>query len=154
MVPELIDLLRKTMKGTVVAADALNTQKVTAAAVIDKKADYVPAVKDNQPEPSRAVSLFPDNLADTAAPMWSSTEKGHGCIEVRSCRQSEDVKWIPAFREWKRLKSMCVVQRTSTKLTTGEMTTARRYFISSLPPGPQETARCVREHRDVENSCR
>ena len=51
------------------------------------------------------------------------------------------------------LKSICVVQRTSTKLTTGKTTTSRRYFISSLPLGPQEIARCVREHWDVENSC-
>ncbi len=43
--------------------------------------------------------------------------------------------------------------RTSTKLTIGETTMARRYFISSLPLEPQEIARCVREHWDVENSC-
>lgn len=134
-------------------ADAFNTQKATAAAIIAKGADYVLAVKDNQPELSKAVSLFLDHFADTAAPMWSSTEKGHGRLEVRSCWQSEDVKWIPTFKEWKGLKSICVVQRTSTRLTTGETTTSRRYFISSLPLGPQEIARCVREHWDVENSC-
>lgn len=86
--------------------------------------------------------------------MWSSTKKGHGRLEVRSCRQSEDVKWIPVFREWKGLISICVVQRTSMKLTTGETKTALRYFfISSLPLGPQKIARCVREHWDVETPC-
>ena len=152
-VPELLDLLGATLKGTVVTAGAFNTQKATAAAIIAKGADYVLAVKDNQPELSKAVSFFLDHFADTAAPMWSSTEKGHGRLEVRSCWQSEDVKWILTFKEWKGLKSICVVQRTSTKLTTGETTTSRRYFISSLPLGPQEIARCVREHWDVENSC-
>ena len=93
-VPELLDLLGATLKGTVVTAGAFNTQKATAAAIIAKGADYVLAVKDNQPELSKAVSFFLDHFADTAAPMWSSTEKGHGRLEVRSCWQSEDVKQI------------------------------------------------------------
>ena len=116
-VPELLDLLGATLKGTVVTAGAFNTQKATAAAIIAKGADYVLAVKDNQPELSKAVSFFLDHFADTAAPMWSSTEKGHGRLEVRSCWQSEDVKWIPAFREWKGLKSICVahVHRRSSR---------------------------------------
>ncbi len=74
-VSELPDLPGTTLKGTVVTADALNTQKATAA-IIAKGADYVLAVKDNQPELSRAFSLFPDNPADTATPMWRSTKKG------------------------------------------------------------------------------
>lgn len=76
-VPELLELLGTTLKGTVVTVGALSTQKATAAAIIAKKADYVLAIKDNQPELSRSVRLFPDNLADTAAPMWSSTERRH-----------------------------------------------------------------------------
>lgn len=62
-------------------ADAFNTQKATAAAIIAKGADYVLAVKDNQPELNKAVSLFLDHFADTAAPMWSSTEKGTGVLK-------------------------------------------------------------------------
>ena len=73
-VPELPDLLGTTLKRTVVTADAFNTQKA-AAAIIAQGAAYVLAVKDNQPELSKAVSLFLDHFADTAAPMWSSTEK-------------------------------------------------------------------------------
>jgi len=44
-VSELIDLLGTTLKGTVVTADALNTQKATAAAIIAEGADYVLTVK-------------------------------------------------------------------------------------------------------------
>ena len=44
-------------------ADAPDTQKATAAVIIAKGADYVLAVKDNQPELSRAVILFLDNLS-------------------------------------------------------------------------------------------
>lgn len=49
----------------------------------------------------------------------------------------------------KNLRSAAYIE----KFTTGETTTARRYFISSLPLGPQEIARYVRERWDVENSC-
>ena len=58
-IPSLKDLLKDLdLSGTLVSADALHTQKATAAHVVEeKKADYLLVVKDNQP------TLF-DTLAE------------------------------------------------------------------------------------------
>lgn len=45
--PQLMDML--DLKGTIVTADAMNTQKTTAKKAIDSGADYVLPVKGNQP---------------------------------------------------------------------------------------------------------
>lgn len=42
---------------------------------------------------------------------------------------------MSAFREWKGLKSICVVQRMSTKLTTGETTVAPAVFHKQSASG-------------------
>jgi hypothetical protein len=44
--PELLDML--TIEGAIVTIDAMGTQKAIAAKIIEKKADYVLAVKENQ----------------------------------------------------------------------------------------------------------
>ena len=58
-IPALKDLLEELdLRGALVSADAINTQKSTAAHIVeDKKADYLLVVKGNQPK------LF-DKLAD------------------------------------------------------------------------------------------
>ena len=45
--PQLMDAL--DLKGTIITADAMNTQKATAKKAIEKEADYVLPVKGNQP---------------------------------------------------------------------------------------------------------
>jgi predicted transposase YbfD/YdcC len=45
--PQLMDML--DLKGTIITADAMNTQKATAKKAVDNGADYVLPVKGNQP---------------------------------------------------------------------------------------------------------
>ena len=53
--PQLMDMLE--LKGTIMTADAMNTQKATAKKAIDNKADYVLPVKGNQPTLLRDIEL-------------------------------------------------------------------------------------------------
>lgn len=46
-VPELLDLI--DIEGTIVTADAMSCQKKIVSKIIEKKADYTIAVKENQP---------------------------------------------------------------------------------------------------------
>ena len=48
-VPKLLDML--DIAGNVVTADAISTQTAIAEKIVDKEADYVLSVKDNQPQP-------------------------------------------------------------------------------------------------------
>ncbi|GAB2604107.1 hypothetical protein GCM10026986_33880 [Nitrincola alkalisediminis] len=56
-IPELLKLLE--IRGCLVTLDAMGCQRAIAKAIIDKKADYLLAVKGNQPrleKPSKSIS--------------------------------------------------------------------------------------------------
>jgi predicted transposase YbfD/YdcC len=87
-IPELLAVL--AIAGCVVTIDAMGCQREIAAAIVEKGADYVLALKDNQP------SLFEDvqwlfeqaesvQFQDTEHDVACSVDKGHGRLEIRRC---------------------------------------------------------------------
>ena len=52
-IPQLLELLE--LRGCIVTLDAMGCQRDIAQAIQDKKADYVLAVKDNQPSLHEAI---------------------------------------------------------------------------------------------------
>ncbi len=60
-VPQLMDLL--DLQGCVVTADALNCQKAVAQKAVEKKADYVLAVKGNHPAMHDEIKRYMDAFA-------------------------------------------------------------------------------------------
>jgi predicted transposase YbfD/YdcC len=58
--PQLMDML--DLKGTIITADAMNTQKATAKKAIDSGVDYVLPVKGNQPTLLKDIQLAFDGL--------------------------------------------------------------------------------------------
>src|SRR5258707_15690086 len=52
-IPELLQLV--DIQGTIITIDAMGTQKAIAATIIDRKADYVLALKGNQETLQQAV---------------------------------------------------------------------------------------------------
>jgi len=153
-VPELIRLLGKTLAGTIITADALNTQRATAATIIENQADYILAVKENQPGLFQELQLYLDAIANREEPGFTSLDKGHGRLESRRCWQTDKIKDCPSCGDkWVGLKSICIVDRESEDLVTHKISKTRRYFISSLPLNPKLIAESVREHWSIENSC-
>jgi len=146
--PELMDTL--DLKGCVVTADALNTQKAIAAKSVEKGADYVLALKGNHPLTYAEVSAYMDDLSRRAPPGFEETDKGHGRVETRRCWQSDDVGWFADRGEWKGLRSFALVE--STRAAKDAAKTTRRYYISSLARDERKAAKCVREHWHVENA--
>jgi predicted transposase YbfD/YdcC len=63
--PQLMDAL--DLKGTIITADAMNTQKTTAKKAIDKEADYILPVKGNQPTLLEDIRLAFKGLDDELA---------------------------------------------------------------------------------------
>lgn len=82
-VPQLMDML--DLKGCVVTADALNCQKAVAAKAIEKKADYLLALKANLQVLFDEVSAYMDDLSGQSPPGFEQVEKDHGRIETRRC---------------------------------------------------------------------
>ena len=85
-IPELLDLL--ALKGCIVTSDALGCQRTIARQIVEQGADYVLALKGNQPRLEQAVAHFfvtgPEAEAHrTGSDSYEQTEQGHGRVETR-----------------------------------------------------------------------
>lgn len=151
-IPELLATL--ALEGCIVTIDAMGTQPSIAQAIRDRQADYVLAVKQNQPRLYEAIddfyTLFKASPADkTPHHASEDVDKGHGRVEVRRCFVFETLECLPTPERWPDLKSFAVVE--STRDVGGKLTHERRYYISSLSPNAPLLARAVRQHWGIEN---
>jgi predicted transposase YbfD/YdcC len=147
-IPELLDQLN--VKGHIITTDAMGTQTEIVKKIRKKRADYVLAVKGNQPSLHEDVKLyFSDEGLLSKCAYKNTTEKARGGIEKREYWQTEDIEWMAQKNDWAGLKSIAMTRNTITK--GGETSVDTRYFISSLPLGVDEVARAIRGHWMVES---
>lgn len=86
-IPKLLDML--AIEGAIVTIDAMGCQREIAKKIIDKKADYVLALKGNQGSLREDVELFvaeqKDNgFRDTTITRHHTVDGDHGRIETRT----------------------------------------------------------------------
>ncbi len=144
-VPELLDSLN--ISGSIVTADAMSCQKKIVRKVQESEADYVIALKENQPGLLENISLYFDSFSDEL-PVLITREKGHGRIEKREYRLLKDLSWLPEAKDW---AGLCSVGMVTSTVTKGETTsTQTRYYISSLN-NIDQFAYAVRKHWSIEN---
>ena len=152
VIPKLIEIL--DLEGCIITSDALNTQKTTAEAVLNAKADYVLPVKGNHKDLLEDVKLLFEEAEDKEykgfdADQFETSEKDHGRIEHRmySVLDAED---LPVVDEWPNMKSIgkVVRRRTLKDRSTFEVC----YFITSLEIEAKLFAHAVRGHWGVENN--
>jgi predicted transposase YbfD/YdcC len=141
---ELLGLV--DLKGAVVTADALHCRPDTAADIIDKEADYVLAIKGNNPTLLQAAeSAFEETprhpYAETAA-------MAHGRREKRRAMVVEDMTLAQRLG----FKGLCALGRIASQRTVaGNREEAVRYYALSRPLEPAALLRIVRAHWDIEN---
>lgn len=111
-IPELLSTL--ALEGCIVTIDAMGTQANIAQAIRDRGADYVLAVKDNQPHLADSIRDFftqfqavPERTPHTAAEIL---EKDHGRIEVRRCFAFDQFDCLAKPEQWADLKSFAVIE--------------------------------------------
>ncbi len=153
-IPELLRLV--DIQGAIITIDALGTQKAIAAQIIDRKADYVLALKGNQETLHQAVTGYldqqmKDDFAQAKARRLLLEEHGHGREEIRSYIQMPVPPDLADLALWKGLQTIGVV--TAQCRRDGKETIETRYYISSLGMGVKRFARAVRSHWAIENSC-
>jgi predicted transposase YbfD/YdcC len=152
-VPELLDLLE--IAGCIVTTDAINCQKKTAQKVIEKDADYVLAVKENQEGLYTAIQDLFEFAAEqdfVDCDYHRTIEKDHGRIETRECwtTSAPDYLWyLPNLDKWAGLRSIVMVR--SVRRTAKATTVQYRYFISSLESDAKLILHAVRTHWEIEN---
>lgn len=149
-IPELLDMLN--LKGTIVTIDAMGTQKEIARSIVDKKADYVLALKGNQTSLHEDAALFfADPVLAESCAQTQETDAGHGRVEERSCRSAE-AKWLAERHpNWKGLRSIAAVTARRIDKKTGGESRETRYYITSLDPDPKAILAATRAHWGIES---
>lgn len=145
-VPELIDML--DVENSIITADAMSCQKKITEKIIDGKADYVIALKENQPKLYEEVMNYFENKKYSDVNLIETNDTNHGRVECRIYSLETDISWLNVD-EWKGLKSVGFAKSIVTE--NGETHEFTRYFISSLTL-PEEFSNAVRKHWSIENN--
>ena len=157
-IPELLKILDIT--GCLITTDAMGCQSDIAADIVNRKGDYLLAVKGNQGLLYRDIkACFARLTSDPSLQQFhmsnTSENSGHGRLEKRVCDVLSGEYVINQLRHknnWVGLHTIVRVTATRTSRKTGEVTDASRYYICSLDnPSAERVQRAVREHWGVEN---
>lgn len=152
-IPKLLDLL--AIEGAIVTIDAMGCQRDIAAKIIDKKADYVLALKGNQGSLREDVEVFvaeqtANGFQDTTISRDETVDGDHGRIETRKTTVIHDVAWLQERHDWPGLKSIVMVESTRENGNTIE--TETRFYITSLVLIATLVGPIIRSHWAIENS--
>ncbi|MBX7243792.1 MAG: ISAs1 family transposase [Bacteroidia bacterium] len=146
-IPKLLDLL--CIQGCTITIDAMGCQKEIAKAIVEKEANYVLAVKQNQKNLHEQImrSFHSEKAGDS----FTTTEKNHGRIEVRTCEVITDLKWIEEKMDWANLNSIVKVTASRTIVSENKQSEEVRYFICNQAFSAQKMLHAVRSHWGIEN---
>lgn len=152
-IPKLLDML--AIEGAVVTIDAMGCQRAIAQKIIDKKADYILALKGNQGSLRQDVELFASeqkvrDFKDALVSRHESVDGDHGRIETRAVTVIHDIGWLRERHQWPGLASLVMVE--STRETGHKVEHETRFYITSLTLLAVHVAAFVRAHWAVENS--
>jgi predicted transposase YbfD/YdcC len=143
------------LKGALVSIDAIATNATIATAITDAGADYLLAVKANQPTLRNDV----EEAFKAAPPQTVSShvehDKGHGRIERREVSVIRDVDWLSGDRrfpgELRLPGAACLVRVHAEVERAGQMRSETRYYISSAALDAERAGQAVRGHWAIEN---
>jgi len=146
-IPKLLNALE--LAGTVITIDAMGCQREIASRIIEKKADYVLAVKDNQ-------GLLAEQVRDSflLLPCEAVAEEidcGHGRVEQRRCSVIADLSLIEKAAEWASLQGLVRIESERYHKVSGKIEREIRYYITSLRPDAARLNSVVRQHWGIEN---
>lgn len=147
-IPRLLKLLELT--GAVVTIDAMGCQTQIAADIRAHGADYVLAVKDNQPTLHAEVRTAFETYAEAdfpAAEVQQQRTVTPGRRDIRTCYVAPVPQTVVDRGEWKDVQSIGLVIRERADTDEVEL----RFFISSLPPQVRQFAHAIRAHWGIEN---
>jgi predicted transposase YbfD/YdcC len=157
-IPALLDML--AIEGAVVTIDAMGCQRDIARKVLDKKADYILALKGNQGSLREDVELFAaeqkaNGFRDTKITRHQTVDADHGRIETRTYTAIHDVAWLQERHQWPGLQGVVMVesQREIPGPDPGANTIERetRFYITSLIWIAAQIGPAIRAHWMIEN---
>jgi predicted transposase YbfD/YdcC len=153
-IPKLLEKL--DLAGALVSIDAIGCNPEIAQAIVDADADYLLAVKDNQPTLHAEAKAYFDTAPAVEIDVAETLDKGHGRLEVRVHKVSRAIDWIGSDRSFpgaKRFPKLAVIAMVEARVERkGEVSVERRSYISSRALTAEDFAAAVRSHWEIENS--
>jgi predicted transposase YbfD/YdcC len=152
-IPALLALL--AIEGAIVTIDAMGCQREIAQQILDKKADYILALKGNQGSLREDVELFAaeqkaNGFQHTTVSRHETVDGDHGRIETRTYTAIHDVAWLQERHQWPGLKGVVMVE--STREIGEKVERETRFYITSLVWLAHALGPAIRSHWAVENS--
>jgi predicted transposase YbfD/YdcC len=152
-IPKLLD--RLAIEGAIVTIDAMGCQRDIAQKIIEKKADYVLALKGNQGTLRDDVELFAAEqkargFADSKISQDTTVDGDHGRIETRKTIVIHDVGWLQERHNWPGLQAVVMVE--SRREIQGKIEQETRFYITSLVMIAALLGPVIRSHWAIENS--
>jgi predicted transposase YbfD/YdcC len=151
-IPKLLEILE--LSGCLVTIDAMGCQTEIARAIVDAGADYVLAVKGNQPKLHEGVANFfmnhmEDDFGRVKVSRHHTQEKAHGRETTRDyyvCAVPDD---LPDRYRWPRLAAIGIALHET--LRGDKYSTDVRYYILTRKLSARRFAAAVRGHWGIEN---
>src|SRR6202163_3668935 len=156
-IPDLLNQLAEAgqLEGALVTTDAMGCQVEIADRIVAHKADYMLALKGNQPTLEADVKDYSDTAPAAELAVKTTVEKGHGRIETRTYTASGNVDWIVSDRSYPGQPRFTTIKTLVKVHSRAELydrcTFDTRYFISSAPLNIERMAGAVRGHWGVES---
>lgn len=151
-IPDLLEAF--DVKGGVITIDAMGCQRKIAEKIIGKEANYVFAVKMNQPALYEEIGEYfqwavDDEIESKVLSRFETAEKGHGRISRWRVIVSNEVSWFESKDVWAGLKCFITVERKTIK--GAKESFEKQYYISSLDANAEKFHHLVRNHWSIEN---
>jgi len=157
-IPALLDML--AIEGAIVTIDAMGCQRDIAQKILDKKANYILALKGNQGSLREDVELFAaeqkaNGFRDTRITQYETVDGDHGRIETRTYTAIHDVAWLQERHQWPGLQGVVMVE--SERVIPGASQEAdkieceTRFYITSLLWVASQLGPAIRAHWMIEN---
>jgi predicted transposase YbfD/YdcC len=152
-IPQLLAALE--IKGCLVTIDAMGCQKKIAETILSKGADYLLAVKDNQPKLHEAIKTYFEeaNAQDFAGfdiDFSETFDQNHGRLEWRRCWRGTEIQQIETHEHWPDLTAVVMIE--SERHINEHLSIEHRYYISSASGDATSFLPATREHWSIENS--
>jgi predicted transposase YbfD/YdcC len=157
-IPALLERLAAAgaLGGAIVTIDAIACTPAIAGAILEAGADYILAVKDNQPGLRAEIESFFETAGPGEVASVLDTDKNHGRLETRRCVVSRTVDWMtgarrfPGEHRFPKLATLAMIETSVEK--AGTCSRERRFYIASAALAAEPFAAAVRGHWGIENS--
>jgi predicted transposase YbfD/YdcC len=157
-IPVLIERLAENegLRGALVSVDAVATNAAVAGTIRAAGADYLLAVKANQPTLRSEIERVFADPGTAGIDIHRDLDKGHGRIEERTVAVARQVDWLTGDRRFPgemRLPDIaCLIQVTGRTELKDRCRFDTRYYVASAPLTAARAAEAVRGHWAIENS--